>query len=217
MSSASTPSSLNEALDQIKHATPAPVTAVLQHGIDQIRASGVSPGLEVGDRTPDFTLPDQLGREVRLSDRLAQGPVVLVFYRGEWCPYCNLTLKALQDKLDEIEAAGATLIAVGPQAPDHALSLTEKHNLRFSVLSDVTQETIRAYQLQFTLPPDNQELFLNTFGNDLRQENADGSWSLPVPGAFIIGRDGTIRARFVDADYRARMEPAEILAALSDV
>jgi peroxiredoxin len=212
-----TPSSLNAALTEYQSSAPAEATAVIDRGIDEIRESGIAPGLQVGERAPDFVLPDQLGLDVRLAERLAQGPVLLVFYRGEWCPYCNLTLKYLQDHLDAIEGVGAHLIAISPQSPDHALSLTERHDLRFSVLSDTTQDTIRAYRLQYTLPPETQDLYVNAFGNDLRHQTADGSWNLPVSGTFVIDRDGIIRARFVDIDYRRRMEPADILAALGDL
>jgi peroxiredoxin len=212
-SASTTPSSLNAALAELRDSAPAEVAAVLDRGIDEIRQSGAAPGIQVGDHAPDFTLPDQLGREVHLGDRLANGPVVLVFYRGEWCPYCNLTLKHLQDHLDAIEHLGASLIAVSPQAPGQALTLAERHGLRFSVLSDVTQDTIRAYRLQYTLPSETQDL-LNAFGNDLRRQTADGSWNLPVSGTFIVDRNGIIRARFVDVDFRRRMEPADILATL---
>jgi peroxiredoxin len=214
MSAPTNAPSLNEGLDEITRSSPAQPMAVLEHGIDQIRRSGVAPGLQVGDPAPDFTLSDQIGRSVHLADLLAQGPVVVVFYRGDWCPYCNLTLHSLQQHLDAIEAAGAKLIAISPQSPDHSLSLAERHELRFSVLSDPDQKTIRAYRLQFTLPPDNQDLFLKPFGNDLRRQNADGTWNLPVPGTFIVVRSGIIGARFVDADFRRRMEPSEIVEAL---
>jgi peroxiredoxin len=216
-SASTTPSSLSAALAEYQASAPAEVTAIIDRGIDEIRQSGAAPGLQVGDHAPDFTLPDQLGREVHLADRLAHGPVVIVFYRGDWCPYCNLTLKSLQDHLETIESLGASLIAISPQAPDKALNLAERHDLRFSVLSDTMQDTIRAYRLQYTLPPDTQDLFVNAFGNDLRHQTADGSWNLPVPGTFVVDRDGIIRARFVDVDYRRRMEPADILATLDDL
>lgn len=209
--------SLNEGLNEIKRSTPPEVTAVLDHGVAQIRRTGIAPGLQVGAPAPDFALFDQLGQAVRLAGLLARGPVVLVFYRGEWCPYCNLTLHSLQQHLDAIEAAGARLVAISPQTPDHSLSLAERHQLRFSVLSDPDQETIRAYRLQYTLPPDNQELFLTVFGNDLRRQNADGTWNLPVPGTFIIDQNGIIQASFVDADYRRRMEPSDVLAAVRNL
>jgi peroxiredoxin len=143
--------------------------------------------------------------------------VVLVFYRGDWCPFCNLTLRALQNELDELHALGARLLAVSPQSPDHALSLTEKHELGFPVLSDRDQSTIAAYRLQYLVPPDLQVLYAEKFGNDLREQNADGTWRLPVPATFVIDRDGVIRARFVDPDHTKRMEPADVLAAVAQL
>jgi peroxiredoxin len=137
-----------------------------------------------------------------------------VFYRGDWCPFCNLTLHRLQHQLAGLRELGGYLIAISPQAPDHALPLAEKHGLALSVLTDLTQETIAAYHLRYTVPPTLQELFVNKLGNDLREQNADGSWHLPVPGTFVIDHDGIIRARFVDADFRRRTEPADLLAAV---
>ncbi|MGI8827364.1 MAG: peroxiredoxin-like family protein [Chloroflexota bacterium] len=212
--SPTSPPTLNGALDEINRATPDEVRRVLDRGIDEVRDSGVAPGLQIGDHAPDFALPNQLGQDVALAGRLAQGPVVLVFYRGDWCPFCNLTLVHLQRNIEAIEAAGASLIAISPQAPDRSLTLAERHGLRFSVLSDTSQETIRAYRLHYTLASSNQELYLNAFAIDLRQQNADGTWDLPAAGTFILDRGGIIRARFVNTDYRTRMEPAAILNAL---
>ncbi len=210
-------SQLSDSLANIAAATPAPIASAFDAAVGELAVSGDAAGLEVDDRAPDFALPDQLGRTVSLSDRLADGPVALVFYRGDWCPYCNLTLHALQAELESLRKLGADLIAISPQAPDHALTLAEKHGLGFSVLSDLVQQTIAAYRLRYTLPPQLQELYLNQFVNDLRQQNADGSWNLPVPGTFLIDRDGIIRARFVDADYRRRTEPADLLEAIREL
>src|SRR6266542_3595305 len=105
----------------------------IKSAIEEIAASGPAPGLSVGAKAPDFTLPDQLGRPVSLQERLATGPVVLAFYRGEWCPFCNTRLRALQEVLPEIKAKGASLLAISPQAPDHALSIAEKAGLAFEV------------------------------------------------------------------------------------
>jgi peroxiredoxin len=142
------------------------------------------------------------------------GPVVLSFYRGEWCPYCNLELRALQSALSRFKAYGASVIAISPQTPDHSLSVAEKKPLAFEVLSDVDQAVIRAYRLQFTVSADIKDLYLNTFHNDLSAQAADGSWDLPIPATFVIDRAGIIRARHVSADYRTRMDPVEIEAAL---
>jgi len=206
--------SLQEQLDAMAARTPEQIRSRVETAIDEIRRVGEAVGLQVGDVAPAFVLPDALGRPIALTVALARGPVVLTFYRGEWCPYCNLQLRSLQDALADIRALGASLLAVSPQSPDHSLSLTEKHDLEFSVLSDVDQSVIRAYRVQFAVAGELRDLQLNVFHNDPRDKNADGSMNLPVPATFIIDRDGVIRARFVNADWRVRMEPADIIAAL---
>jgi peroxiredoxin len=208
---------LSTQLDAVTDQVPAEIDARIEAAIAEVAASGVAPGLAVGDRAPGFTLPDATGREVSLADRLDAGPVVLQFYRGDWCPYCNLHLRALQAALPEIRKRGASLVAISPQSPDHSLSLTEQAELEFDVLSDVDQHVIRDYRLQFTLPADLQSVHLNDFSLDLRLQNADGSWNLPVPGTFVISAEGRIVAAGVEVDYRGRIEPAVILAALDEL
>ena len=115
-------------------------------------ASGVAPGLAIGDRAPDFTLPNAVDQPVRLVERLTGGPVVLSFYRGEWCPFYNIELRALQSWLPRFASHGASVIAVSPQSADNSLSVAEKHSLAFEVLSDVHQEVIRAYRVHYTAP-----------------------------------------------------------------
>jgi peroxiredoxin len=205
---------LRAQLDRISAQVPAPISNRIDAAIKEIEATGTAPGLSVGDSAPAFTLPDQLGRRVSLKERLATGPAVLVFYRGEWCPLCNAHLRALQRALPELEAKGASLLAVSPQAPDRALSIAEKAGLGYEVLSDVHHEVITAYRLQFTTPADLQDVIVNVFQTDLRHHTADGSWRLPVPATFVIDRAGVIRAAHVSADFRTRMEPAAIIMAL---
>lgn len=196
---------------------PAHIAARITAAVDEIAASGTAQGLMVGDRAPDFALPNHLGRRVELSQRLVAGPVVLAFYRGEWCPYCNVSIRALQAALPRFEAHGASVMAINPQSPDHSLSMVEKNALAFDVLSDVDQAVIRSYRLLYTIPADMRELYLNEFHNDLARRTADGSWNLPIPATFVIDRAGIIRARHVSADYRTRMDPNEIEAELSTI
>jgi peroxiredoxin len=212
---ATTQPQLAAALAETAAATPTSIAAIFDAANRELTARGTAPGLDVGDPAPGFALPDQLGRVVSLGERLAHGPVVLVFYRGDWCPYCNLTLRALQLELEAIRAQGAQLLAVSPQTPDNALTLTERHGLEFPVLSDVSQATIAAYGLRYAVPVALQELYLK-FGNDLRERNADGTWSLPVPATFVVDRRGVIRARFVEMDFTKRMEPADVVSALAE-
>ena len=193
---------------------PAPVAGRLSAAFAELAASGAAPGLAVGEQAPLFSLPDATGETVSLAARLAAGPVVLSFYRGEWCPFCNLELRALQAAAPQLKSRGAALIAISPQSPDHSLSITEKAGLTFDVLSDARQEVIAAYRVQFTVPADIKDLHLNVFGNDPSAQTADGSWNLPIPATFVIDPAGIIRARHVSADYTTRMDPAQIEAAL---
>jgi len=205
---------LQPQLDEITANIPDVIASRIEAGVAEIDSSGVAPGLAVGDRAPNFTLPDALGQPVTLTDLLATGPVVVVFYRGEWCPYCNIQLRGLQAALPAMRELGVSLVAISPQAPDHSLSVTEKHELAFPVLSDLDQEVIRAYKVQFTLAGDLEDLQVNVFQNDPANQNADHSRSLPVPATFVIDTGGIVRAAFVSADWRVRAEPADIEAAL---
>ena len=190
---------------------PEPIDARINAGVAAVRAVG----LPIGATAPAFTLPNAYGKPVELATLLALGPVVLSFYRGEWCPFCNLELRALQQHFGEITAAGATVVAISPQAPDHSASLAGKYELSFDVLSDVDQTVIDAYGLLYNVEGDSRELMEHVFSLDLAVENADGSWRLPIPATLVLDRDGIVRATHVDADYRTRMEPADIIAAVA--
>jgi peroxiredoxin len=217
MMSTPPPGELTRQLTQYTAHIPAPVSKRLAAAFAELTASGAAPGPAVGEQAPPFSLPDATGQTVSLAARLTQGPVALSFYRGEWCPFCNLELRALQAALPRLTERGAALIAISPQSPDHSLSVTEKAGLTFDVLSDAHQEVIAAYRLQFTVPADLKDLHLNVFGNDLSAHAADGSWDLPIPATFVIDRSGIIRVRHVSADYTTRMDPASILAALDEL
>jgi peroxiredoxin len=205
---------LQPQLDAITAHIPDAIGSRIKAGVAEIDSSGVAPGLAVGDHAPNFTLPDALGQSVTLADLLAQGPVVVVFYRGECCPYCNIQLRGLQAALPRFRELDASLVAISPQAADHSLSLVEKHQLAFHVLSDLDQKVSRVYKVQFTLTGDLEDLQVNVFQNDPRDQNADHTRSLPVPATFVIDRDSIVRAGFVSADWRVRAEPADIEAAL---
>jgi peroxiredoxin len=215
MPTTTTTGGLTRQLRELAARTPAPIAQRIGAALADVTAAAVAPGLAIGERAPNFRLPNAAGDVVELAQRLASGPVVLSFYRGEWCPYCNLELRALQAALPRFEANGASLIAISPQAPDQSLSMAQKHALRFDVLSDVRQEAIRAYRVAFTVPADLQDLHRDVFHNDLSIRSAEGSWDLPVPATFVIDRGGIIRARYVSADYRTRMDPDDIDAALA--
>jgi peroxiredoxin len=168
---------------------------------------------KAGDVAPDFTLPGVDGKAVSLSQSLKTGPVVLSFYRGGWCPYCNLELRALQAKLGEFAALGASLVAISPQTPDQSLSTAEKNELAFPVLSDAGSVVAKAFGIAFDLSDELRPIY-SKFGHGLPEMNGDDSWVLPVPATFVIDRDGSIAFAFVDTDYRNRLEPSDIVAVL---
>lgn len=169
--------------------------------------------LKAGDQAPDFTLPDATGRKISLKDTLTQGPAIIVFYRGGWCPYCNLELRAYQRLLPDIRKAGAQLIAISPQTPDASLTTQEKNALAFPVLSDTGNSAARAFGVLFDMPEYLSNLYAG-FGNDLTKINAAGTWQLPLPATYVVGQNGVILKAFVETDYRVRMEPSEALNAL---
>lgn len=203
------------ALEQERRAKrPAELQAVMDQATDDLAASGMAGGfLQVGDVAPDFVLPDVLGNAVALGDLRAQGPVVLAFYRGAWCPYCNLEVQLLQQALPDIQALGATLVAISPQTPDNSLSLAEKHGLAFPVLSDAGNAVARRFGLVFTVPEALRAVY-DKLGIDIPAHNGDGSFELPVPGTYVVGRDGTIAFAYANVDYTRRVAVRDILAAL---
>jgi peroxiredoxin len=180
-----------------------------------LRATGIEQrALHAGDAAPaDPTLPDALGRPVRLADLWQRGPLVLLFYRGGWCPYCNLELRAWQKRLPELQRLGASLVALSPQTPDNSMSTAEKNELAFPVLSDSALAASDAFGVTFTLPPELVELY-GRVGNDLPVLNGNGQWALPLPATYVIDRDGRIVFAHVEADYRERAEPDQVLRAL---
>ncbi|MEM7745114.1 MAG: peroxiredoxin-like family protein [Pseudomonadota bacterium] len=189
----------------------------IDRGIAELVAANTGSGAPVaGSVAPGFELADASGQPRPLAGYLADGPVVLSFYRGGWCSYCNIQLRAFQKVLDDIRAAGAELVAVSPEMPDESWSPADKLALEHPVLSDQGNATARAYGLEFIVPDWLRPLYLK-LGIDLEARNGDATWCLPVPGTFVIASDGVIAATFVDPDYRNRTEPADVLAALSEI
>ncbi|MBC7939054.1 MAG: AhpC/TSA family protein [Chitinophagaceae bacterium] len=177
-----------------------------------LRATGIeSRALQVGALAPDLTLPDALNRPVRMSTLWQNGPLVLIFYRGGWCPYCNLELRAWQEQLSTLMHMGAQLVAVSPQTPDNSLSTAEKNELAFPVLSDSALQAATAFGVAFEMAPELIALYSRA-GNDLAVLNGNGRWVLPVPATYVIDRDGRIAYAHVESDYRERAEPREVLA-----
>ena len=184
--------------------------ALIQSGI-------IENSLRVGQRAPDFTLPNATGGEVSLSSLLTKGPVVLSFYRGAWCPFCNLELRAYQQALTKIEALGATLVAVSPEKPEFSQILADKQNLTFPVLTDHENLIGRKYGLVYELSFEVKAIALN-FGNDISKRNGSDKWELPVPGTFVIDTKGVVRFAHVDPNFMTgRADPEAVLDMLAEL
>lgn len=193
---------------------PAERQAIMERHIAQLRSGLAKMALKVGDRAPSIVLGNAKGETVDVGALLKKGPVIVAFYRGGWCPFCNLELRAFQRLLPDIEASGASLVAISPEKPDDSLSTAEKNALTFEVLSDVGQKVGRAFRLVYDFSDELKSAY-NGFGLDIPAKNGTaGEWALPISVTYIIGRDGVIVYAYTDADYRDRADPSEILAAL---
>ncbi len=193
---------------------PASVHAVMHRATAELIASGQAErALKAGDIAPVFSLPDAQGNLHSSAELLAQGPLVVSFYRGVWCPYCNMELQALMQALPAFKAHGANLVAISPQSQANSRKSQRENALDFPILSDSGNEVAAAFGLRFTLPDYLVELYLS-LGNNLPAINGDQSWTLPMPGRFVIGQDGIIRYAEVNPDYTQRPEPSDLLSAL---
>jgi peroxiredoxin len=166
-----------------------------------------------GDRAPEFILADPDGKPVSMRELLAKGPLVISFYRGVWCPYCNLELQALQEALPEITTRGASLVAISPQTAPNSRKSQRDNKLGFPILSDTKSDVADAFGIRFTLPDDLVELY-KSFKSDLPTFNNDPAWVLPMPARYVIGTDGIIAYSEVNPDYTQRPDPSELLPVL---
>jgi len=193
---------------------PPEALEVMRASDEELKTRGVGQdALAVGDFLPEATLLDATGKLASLQKLNEAGPLVVTFYRGGWCPYCNLELKAYQDVLGEITEAGGTLVAISPEKPDNSLTTIEKNALTFPVLTDTGNQLAKAMGIAFELPAGLQALF-TSFGMNLNDLNADTGWALPVPATFVVDGNGQIVLADVDIEYTRRLEPSEAVAAL---
>lgn len=213
--------SLLEEIQKLQEAflqnVPRDVVELFSNTTQELVATGIAArALNEGDKIPDFVLPNAAGSDVGSAELLAQGPIVINFYRGGWCPYCNLELKAYQDSLPGIRSCGAQLVAISPNLPDRSLSSIEKHALEFEVLSDLKNALARQFGLVFTVGESLRPVYAQ-LGIDIPEFNGDDSYELPIPATYVVDSDGIIKLAFLDADYSKRLEPSTVIQKLREI
>ena len=205
---------LKEKAAQSANKIPETIQKIMNNGIDNLRDSQlITRALKTGDKIPEISLPNAANKTISIQELLLNKKVVLSFYRGGWCPYCNLELRALQQYQDKFEELGATLVAITPETPDNSLSTSEKNNLSFEVLSDIDNKVANEFNLVFTLPKDLTEVYKG-FGIDLVKSNGNEDQQLPIAATYIIDQDGTIIYDFIKEDYKERADPEDIYNSL---
>ncbi|MCH9692039.1 MAG: AhpC/TSA family protein [Gammaproteobacteria bacterium] len=193
---------------------PKDLQEIMAQATDDLSNSGIeAKAPKIGDKLAHFSLPNQNGEQLSLSALLSNGPVIVTFYRGGWCPYCNLELRAYQQLLPEIKEKGATLVAITPELPDSSLSTSEKNGLAFEVLTDKNGDYARELGLLFTLPEELRSIY-ESFGISLEAHNGKGQFDLPLAATFTVDAEGVIKSAFVTADYTQRQEPTEVVSLL---
>ncbi|PES73892.1 hypothetical protein CN327_30605 [Bacillus cereus] len=189
---------------------PKNVQTIMQRATDELTASKKTFSLNVGTKAPNFTLHNHNGIPVTLYEELKKGPVILTFYRGVWCPYCNMELRAYQAILDQLKEQNIQLLAISPQIPDQTLTTHEKNQLQYHVLSDLDDKVSETYRLKFTVPDYMREYYIK-FGANLPLYNGNDSWALPIPATYLINKAGEITFTHVNPDYTNRIDSQDIL------
>ena len=190
--------------------------AIVKAADEKLAIAMPSPGLPAGNKAPNFKLSNAFGKTVELEQELLKGPVVLIFYRGAWCPYCNLHLQALKSERAAFAKYDAQVIAISPQLPDKSAEQVSKEGFPFEVLSDSTAKVIKDYKLYFELPADLITVY-KEHGLDIENFNGQGRNGLPTPGAFLIDKNGIIRTMQAEVDYKTRMSAKDIITALAQL
>ena len=202
---------------EFSRTAPAGRAALYEAKIEELRADfALASAVGADEAAPDFALPNAAGKSIVLKELLRSGPVILTFYRGGWCPYCNIQLRAYQSVLPQISASGARLVAISPQLPDNSLDTANKNALTFDVLSDVRNEVARSYGLVYSLPEEIRAA-LRSNNKALPSINGDQSWELPVPATYVIARDQHVALAYIEVDYRKRLEPEALLTCLKSL
>ena len=202
---------LAERRELIARYVPAETQAAHRRAIEEIRSSGIEQqALKPGDAAPSFSLSDQNDAPVTSAELLVRGPLIVIFLRGRWCPFCVATVESWNEALPLVREAGASLVSISPMAVKQAFFMHDQHKLGFPLLSDAGNQVARQFGLVYRVPEYQQEIYSKTFVN-LPFVNGDTSWELPVPATFVIGRDGRVLFASASADYTQRAEPGEVL------
>lgn len=195
---------------------PAEVQATMKSALDELIADKVGDrAVKSGDKFPGFVLKNQNNESINIDDLFKDNKLLIVnFYRGGWCPYCNLELKALQDKKEEFRKLGAELVAITPETPDNSLSTSQKNELDFNILTDQNGELSKELGIAFDLPENLRPLYLQ-FGIEVEKHNGSGVFTLPIPGTYILNENKEVIFHYLDLDYTKRLDPADIISFLN--
>ena len=193
---------------------PEEVSKVLQRATQRLVESGIAESASnVGDHFPEFALPNVVGNAISSQNLLQTGPLVVSFYRGGWCPYCNLELRAFQAALPEIRELGADFVAISPQLPDESLTMAAKGGLTFEILCDTGNSLSEHLGLMFELPDAVVDIY-RSMGYDLERINGNMQWTLPLPATYVLDQQGVIVKAHINPDYTVRMDPADVITVL---
>jgi len=208
-----------ELQNQLKDQVPSEILKVFLEYAEKLgKVDFATRSRTIGDKAPEFELLNATGELISLKETLNNGPVVLTYYRGNWCPWCNLQLKTLQvSLLPEMNSLGANLIAISPQTPDNSLSMKEKNELAFHVLSDQNNKVAEKYGLVFEIDKNVIKNAYNKIDLSIPFFNGTNNWKIPVTGTFVIDQNGIIQSSYVNGDFRYRQEPLVIIEALKKI
>jgi peroxiredoxin len=208
---------LNAVRQGVAEKTPPHVVPTIEATTRRLLDSGlIREALQPGQTITDFELPDATGKQVKSLELRQARPLLILFYRGTWCPFCNLTVQAYQEKLQLFEDRGVTLVAISPQTPDNSLTLQEKHQLKFSLLSDSGNAVARKFGIVFQMDAPLKQVH-DLFGVDIASYNGDDRYELPVPATFLVSKDGVVMKSYVEVDYMKRLAPETAIKWIDEV
>lgn len=204
--------------EKIESGLPDEAIHIMHNATKALEETGIEAAiLKVGEKAPEFSLPDQNGQLVSSKELYQKGPIIITFYRGVWCPYCNLDLSNLKRYMNEFEAVNATLLSISPQIEKYNAQIVERQRLPFNLLSDLGNEVAEKFGLRWTMVDPLRSLYDNQFKINLPIYNGENSWTLPMPARFLIDTEGIVRYAEAKADYTNRPNPDELIAVLKSI